>query len=83
MDIKIDTERRTIQPATTEGDDHYGLRVGSNGTAAQMRRKLVGHEGFTWLCSNGKPAVGTTLIPSGSSRTVNPWDGPVLWEAAA
>lgn len=82
MQIQVNHEQRTIQPVDTEGDDHYGLRVGSNGTAAQMRRKLVGHEGYTWLRSNGKPAVGTTLIPSGSAAWVNPWDGPVVREAA-
>jgi hypothetical protein len=68
----------TIRPLDAEGDRHFGLEPGTNGTAAECRREAVAPRGIgvTWLRHNGRPAVGLTLRPS--TRTaddgfVNPW----------
>lgn len=82
----INAETRTIRPASPDHDDYYGLAVGTNGTAATMRRTVAELEvsstapqytGLTWLRSNGKPATGLTLRPSDTSSDTwrSPWTG--------
>lgn len=58
-------------------DDFFGLNMGSNGTAAEMRRKLVEVTlGLTqWEKSDGKLATGAYCISQNSYRFVNPWSG--------
>lgn len=70
----------TLRPATPEGDDYYGLAVGTNGTRAAQRRaeeeSATGLPGpFTWVRHDGGHAIGTLLVPSGEAKFMNPWDG--------
>jgi hypothetical protein len=66
---------RTIRPETREGDEYFGLRGGTNGTAATTRRALVEKPGLLWLQFDGKIARGLFLhTPSGDAWR-NPWDG--------
>lgn len=71
-----------LQPATPEGDDFYGLNMGTNGTAAAARRAVAqakinaSCEVVEWARSNGAPAFGLQLVP-GDSEAVNAdaWSG--------
>lgn len=75
MDPQIDHQTRTVRPLDAEGDEHFGLAIGTNGTGPAMRRKSA-PEGFTWLRHDGRPATGIYLQGSGFSLTWrNPWDG--------
>lgn len=71
----IDEARRTVRPAQAHGNEFYGLTFGSNGTAAECRRRCAAPEGFTWLRHDGRPAVGLTAIPSGFDDVPSPWSG--------
>jgi len=79
--IILDEAAMTARPYDVAGDEHYGLTMGSNGTAAECRRN-VAPAGYRWLRHNGKPAVGLTSIPSGNDNAVNPWSGRVTESAA-
>lgn len=75
MQLQIDHVTRTVRPLDREGDAHYGLAVGTNGTGPAMRRHAA-PEGYTWRRHDGRPAVGIYLQGSGLSLTWrNPWDG--------
>lgn len=79
-----DAATNTVRPAHLEGDDFYGLSLGSNGTAKTCRRALVEVtlqvNGLSvtaeWRQSNGKPATGLTLVPTNHETWVSPWAGP-------
>lgn len=82
--VTVDHATKTIRPSTKDGDDYYGLSVGSNGTATITRRACVTPSGtgpkgvaaYRWVRFDGRPAVGLTLIPSADSElTPNPWGG--------
>lgn len=78
--VTIDETTKTIRPVTREGDEYFGLRVGTNGTGATMRRVLVTPAGYDWRCADGRHAVGITLRPDAAEvahlgEATNPWDG--------
>lgn len=78
MQIMIDHHARTVRPLDREGDRHYGLVVGSNGTAAINRRALVDvPDSYEWRTHSGAHAIGPLLVPGGGAW-VNPWDGVAL-----
>lgn len=68
----VNVSGNVISPRTPEGDDYFGLSMGTNGTAAISRRataELVitantGVRGFEWVRANGGAPVGITLVPS-------------------
>lgn len=66
-------EGNTVRPTDADGDVFFGLVSGTNGTGPALRRTLVAQVGLTWLCSDGRRAVGTLLIPTGNVYTENPW----------
>lgn len=72
-EVIVDVSTKTVRPVCPEGDLHYGLKVGTNGTGTTMRRVLAAPEGFTWVCSDGRHALGTTLVPSRDNSFRNPW----------
>lgn len=83
--LVVNIDAKTIRPASPEHDDFFGLTLGTNGTAAEMRRTVAELEvnstaqatGLTWVRANGKPATGITLKPSESSNDTwrSPWTG--------
>jgi hypothetical protein len=81
--VIIDSFAKTVRPAVPEGDDYFGLSIGTNGTAAACRRAVVEavqqivNGRLTWLRSNGQSATGLTLVPSARSDAyeANPWSG--------
>ena len=72
--VDVVIQGRQIRPASPEGDSHFGLESGTNGSAAQNRRVLVTPPGSYWVRHNGKPATGLLLKP-GSGAWSNPWGG--------
>lgn len=78
-----------VRPESFEGDDAYGLAMGSNGTGPACRRALV--EGLLYGCSpiewrqssiewrqsSGKPATGINLVPASRdpAEWISPWTG--------
>lgn len=66
----------TIRPSTPEGDDYYGLALGTNGTAAESRRECaVNGRPLQWVRHNGRIAVGPTLRGAGHDLSwKNPWE---------
>jgi hypothetical protein len=64
-----------VKPATPEGDEYYGLKSGTNGTAAATRRAMVSTGTHRWVCFNGGPPVGLQLIPTNEQVKTNQWDG--------
>ncbi len=86
LHVHFDPATSTLKPTVLGADAFFGLEVGTNGTAATMRRAVIeahyrGLHNFSgpieWVRSNGKPATGITLIPSNKSesRFSNPWSG--------
>lgn len=81
----VDLETATIRPESPDGDDFYGLAMGTNGTAATVRRELAvealkpctpsAHvERLTWVRSDGRGPIGLWLVPNGRSHEFeNPW----------
>lgn len=65
----------TVRPLTEDGDDFYGLALGTNGTAAAMRRLCANAPpSYRWLRRDGRPATGLRLRPAtGETKFVNPW----------
>lgn len=73
----IDHDTRTVRPLTPEGDEWFGLTMGSNGSAALMRRAGA-PAGYTWTRHNGRHAHGLNLqahAHADTDTTPNPWDG--------
>jgi hypothetical protein len=75
--VHVDPEARTLKPEHPQGDDYFGLVIGTNGTAARCRRELHEHvacaEGFVWVRANGGPATGVTCVPTGLEVEPNTW----------
>lgn len=69
-------EHGTIRPATLEGNEHYGLNRGTNGTATKSRRECVQRDGETWVRHDGTPAISLRLTPPLEPvEGVSPWSG--------
>lgn len=78
-------EGLTIRPVAPEGDDYFGLATGSNGTAAELRRRIAELQtpspagnsyGLTWVRASGAPAHGIQYVPGDSDRPASdPWSG--------
>jgi hypothetical protein len=88
-ELGMDNHRLTVRPSRPEGDDFFGLTIGSNGTAATARREAVEleicatqnyvHGAPVWLRFNGKPAAGLQLVPGTSTDLeTDPWGGEAL-----
>lgn len=84
--LNLDSTAKTLRPVDAEGDDYFGLSIGTNGTAAVARRAIAEIAAcgvsradrqfvFVWVRSNGRPATGMTLVPNAHSDLsyVSPW----------
>lgn len=79
-----------LWPESPDGDDWYGLAMGTNGTAATMRRALleqtITREGaaekpLQWVRNNGGPPIGLRFAPAqGGVDFENPWIPPTHGE---
>lgn len=78
--VFVDHLLKTVRAADAAGDLFYGLKAGTNGTGPTMRREGIGERSYTWICSDGAPALGLTLIPASTSDEINtnPWGGRPL-----
>lgn len=71
--IFVSAAERAVLSLDPEGDRFYGLLPGTNGTGPTMRRACVPAD-YQWLTSEGKPALGPTLVPTADSDLVqNQW----------
>lgn len=52
--IVVDAVSKTIRPTHSLADEFFGVAWGTNGTAAECRRTLVGQDGFKWVTSDGR-----------------------------
>lgn len=68
----ITIENNVARPLTREADEFFGLLPGTNGTAATTRRELYA-PGASWVRSDGRAAVGVTMVPSSTQVFRNPW----------
>ena len=70
--LLIDDQSQTVRPVQREDDVTYGLLPGTNGTGAEMRRRLSAPVSYTWLTSEGRSALGILYTPS-TNTWFNPW----------
>ncbi len=68
--VNADSQSKTLRPVSSEGDAFFGLQSGTNGTAATCRRALVQVDGYQWIQSTGRNAIGMTFVPGDSSESI-------------
>lgn len=82
MEIRFDHVTRTVQPLDRDGDEHFGLAPGTNGTGPEMRRTCTPiPAGYTWRRHDGSHALGVLVSPGAAERAGlgewrSRWDGP-------
>ncbi len=81
--VTVDPVTRTVRPLDAQGDDYFGLGIGTNGTAATNRRQLAVISAsvpadYRWVRANGSAATGLNCVPTARSESApNPWTGEV------
>ncbi len=84
--VAFDPGKRTLTPINGDADAFFGLRPGTNGTAATMRRAVVeahyrgtetGSGPMHWVRADGARPTGINLVPNSCSDTrfTDPWSG--------
>lgn len=71
--IYVDHAAKQVLSLEEEGDTFFGLLPGTNGTGPAMRRKCV-PDGYVWLTSRCKRALGVYSVPTNTSEEIpNHW----------